>query len=128
MNSRQMHFALTLDDDAFNLLVELLTKALKEIQPVQPESSLIDEKRAARLRTSRNALFAGEVPPTDRGLLLDTREAVWLLGVSARTIFGMEKSGKMPKAVRIGKAVQWSYEELKEWIAEGCPSLNDQTN
>ena len=127
MNSHQLSLTLTLEEDAFNILVDLLTKALSKVSPKQSESSPVDERRAARLKASQHALFAGEKPPTDRGLLVDTREAVRLLGVSAKTIYTMEKNGQMPKALRIGKAVRWSYEELKAWIAKGCPSLNDQT-
>jgi excisionase family DNA binding protein len=121
MGTRQFRIGITLDEDGSQVLVELLTEALGQVQAQQPRSAPFDEKRAARPKASQNALFSGQEPPTDRGLLLNTRETARLLNVSARTVFTMEAEKRMPKAIRIGKAVRWSYEELKAWIAKGCP-------
>lgn len=34
----------------------------------------------------------------------------------------MEVEGEMPKAIRIGKAVRWGYEEIHAWVSAGCPA------
>jgi excisionase family DNA binding protein len=76
------------------------------------------------MKASRNALFAGQKPPQDRGLLIDTNQVAKLLQVSARTVWKMEHVGEMPKAIRIGKAVRWGYEEIQEWVAAVCPAAD----
>ena len=124
MPARKVQFAVTLDDDALGLLVDLLTDALNRLHAQPPKPTHVDEKRAARLKASQNALFAGQKPPTDRGLLLDTRETARLLNVSPKTVYTMEKTGRMPPAIRIGSAVRWSYDELQAWVAKGCPAAN----
>jgi excisionase family DNA binding protein len=121
MNSRQLNLTLTLEEDAFNILVDLLTKSLSKVSPKQSESSPVDERRAARLKASQHALFAGEKPPTDRGLLIDSRQAAKLLSISERTLWGMWNDGKMPKPIRIGQAVRFAYEELQAWVNAGGP-------
>ena len=107
--------------DAIQVLTKLLAEGLGQVQALQAKQAPVDEKRAARLKASQNALLSGQEPPTDRGLLLDTRETARLLKVSARTVFTMEAEKRMPNAIRIGKAVRWSYDELKAWIGRGCP-------
>jgi excisionase family DNA binding protein len=119
MKTIQLQVAVTLGDDATKLMVELLTQALKP--PVSQPSGDIDEKREARLRASRNALFAGQKPPNDMGLLIASREAARLLKVSPRTVWAMQNDGRMPPPIKIGKAVRWSYEALKKWVELGCP-------
>jgi prophage regulatory protein len=74
------------------------------------------------LTASRNAQFAGKKPPEDRGLLIDATEVAKLLKVSARHVYRMEDTGAIPKAIRIGAAMRWSFDEIKKWIAAGCPS------
>jgi excisionase family DNA binding protein len=122
MPPRQLRLSLILDDEAMHLLTELLINALGQLQSRQAEHARFDEKKAARLRASQNVLLAGHEHPTDRVLLLDTRETARLLGISERTVFTMEAEKRMPKALRLGKVVRWSYDELKEWIAKGCPA------
>ncbi len=85
-----------------------------------------DARRQARLRASQNALFGGEEPPGDQGLLIDSRQAAKLLNVSPRTLWRMHNDGEMPQPIRIGRAVRWSLEALKKWIADGCPRPNGQ--
>ncbi|MBX7167954.1 MAG: helix-turn-helix domain-containing protein [Pirellulales bacterium] len=113
MKPVELTVRMTLDEVSARTLIDLIRTACQEVAEQ-------DERRAARLQSSRNALFAGQKPPEDRGLLIDTNQAAKLLKVSARTIWRMEHCGEMPKAIRIGKAVRWSYEDLKAWIAAGC--------
>lgn len=114
MKPVELTVRITLDEVSARTLVDLVRAALQA-------TTEQDERRAARLESSRNAPFAGQKPPEDRGLLIDTNQVSKLLKISSRTIWKMEHCGEMPKAIRIGKAVRWSYEELKDWIAAGCP-------
>ena len=95
-------------------LIELAKQVLKAARGE-------DEGRERRLRASRNALFAGQKPPEDKGLLIDSRQAAKLLKVSERTLWRMWNEGKMPKPIRIGQAVRFSYEELQAWVNAGGP-------
>ncbi|MGA2620178.1 MAG: helix-turn-helix domain-containing protein [Thermoguttaceae bacterium] len=125
MNARQLQLGVTLDENAVHLLVDLLAQALNRIQPRQPQAPSPEEKHAARIKACQNAIFAGQQPPTDRGLLLNSRETARLLGVSSRTIATMQANKRIPQPVRIGRSVRWSFDELKAWIAEGCPPQSD---
>lgn len=52
-------------------------------------------------------------------LLVAPREAAKMLSVCERTLFALTKSGDIP-AVRIGRAVRYSVEDLKAWIKKKC--------
>lgn len=121
MNPRQLNLSLTLEEDAFNVLVDLLTKALDRVSSQRSELSPVDKKQVARLRASQNANFMGQKPPEDKGLLIDSRRAAKLLGISERTLWGMWNEGMMPKPIRIGRVVRFSYEELQAWVNAGGP-------
>ena len=54
-------------------------------------------------------------------LLIDSRQAAALLGVSPRTLWTLTKNGTVPSR-RIRNMVRYSPAELKDWIARGCPS------
>jgi excisionase family DNA binding protein len=120
MPTIQVQLAITLGDDAAKALAELLAAALKQAATLP--GSDFDEIREARLRASQNAIFCGQKPPEDRGILIDTKQAAKLLKISERHLWRMHHSGEMPPPVRIGKAVRWSLEVLKKWVDEGCPA------
>lgn len=65
------------------------------------------------------------MPPEDKGLLIDMKAAAKLLDLSERTVWGMANSGRMPKPIKIGRAVRWSHEELRAWVNAGCPPLDE---
>jgi predicted DNA-binding transcriptional regulator AlpA len=121
MKTIQVQLAITLDEVAVKSLIELLAPSIK--QAIEPPTSQFDQKGEARLRACRQALFGGEKPPEDQGLLIDSKEAVKLLKVSSRTLWEMQATGRMPPPVRIGRAVRWSLETLKKWIEDGCPAV-----
>ena len=54
-------------------------------------------------------------------LLLTTKEAAVLCGKSLRTWRIWDAAGLIPRPVRIGRSTLWNVEELKAWIAAGCP-------
>jgi predicted DNA-binding transcriptional regulator AlpA len=108
-----------LGDDAAKALAEFLGPALKQAKAIPPNE--LDEGKDARLRASQNAIFAGQKPPDDQGLLIDSKQAAKLLKVSERTLWSMHHTGAMPPPIRIGRAVRWGLETLKKWVEEGCP-------
>jgi excisionase family DNA binding protein len=118
MQTIQVQLAITLGDDAAKALAELPGPAFRQAAISANDA---DEGSEARLRASQQAIFAGQKPPDDQGLLIDSKEAAKLLKVSERTLWRMHTTGEMPPPIRIGRAVRWSLETLKNWVEEGCP-------
>jgi excisionase family DNA binding protein len=58
----------------------------------------------------------------DEPLLLNAREVARLLTVSARTVWKLAATERLPAPVRIGRCVRWRAEELRAWVDAGCPS------
>lgn len=54
-------------------------------------------------------------------LLLSARQSAKLCGRSLRTWRTWDALGLIPKPVRIGRNTLWRADELREWIAAGCP-------
>jgi excisionase family DNA binding protein len=52
---------------------------------------------------------------------LNIKELAIILGVSVRHVERMDAAGKLPKPLRLGRAKRWRYEEIKSWLAAGCP-------
>jgi excisionase family DNA binding protein len=118
MTPIELNFKLIIDEQNSEKLVDVLHRVVQSAAGVDPRAE-------ARLKASQNALFAGRKPPDDRGLSIDTNQAAKLLKVSPRTVWRMKHSGEMPKAIRIGKAVRWGYDEIKQWIDAGCPTPDE---
>lgn len=69
----------------------------------------------------------GESDPAIRAtpaepLAVDAAEAARLLGISLRHLRGLDASGRLPRPIRLGRAVRWSVAELREWLAAACPA------
>jgi excisionase family DNA binding protein len=62
-------------------------------------------------------------PTTDR--LLTVRQVAGLLGVSTRLIFKLRAAGKLPRDLRVGHAVRFAEQDIRAWIAAGCPRRED---
>ena len=55
-------------------------------------------------------------------LALPAKDAAKLLGISRAQFWKLHASGKIPLPVYLGsKAPRWRAEELREWLAAGCP-------
>lgn len=74
-----------------------------------------DEHDSAVARGIR--LFPEDVTP----LLLTAVEAATTCRTSVRTWRAWDAAGRVPRAVRIGRAKLWRPQELADWIAAGCP-------
>jgi predicted DNA-binding transcriptional regulator AlpA len=55
-------------------------------------------------------------------LLVAAKDACQLAGVSPATWWRLRAADKIPAPVRLGGRVLWRVEELKAWIAAGCPA------
>ena len=54
-------------------------------------------------------------------LLLRASDAAAACHTSVRTWHSWNSSGRIPQPIRIGRMVFWRPEELKAWVAAGCP-------
>lgn len=54
-------------------------------------------------------------------LLLTAPEAAELCNVSLRTWRTWDAAGAIPRALQIGRSRRWRSDELRLWIAVGCP-------
>jgi excisionase family DNA binding protein len=101
MQPIQMQVSVTLDEEGAKSLVKLF--------------------RLAHLNESQDALFTGEQLSKGKGLLIDCKQVSQLLRVSRTTVYEMRTQGKLPKPIQLGRAVRWSYEEIRRWVDSGCP-------
>ena len=51
-----------------------------------------------------------------------------MLQVSSRTVWRMRSGGQVPTPVRICGSVRWRLDDVRAWIAEGCPLLASGKN
>jgi predicted DNA-binding transcriptional regulator AlpA len=54
-------------------------------------------------------------------LLVTARQAAHMCGKSLRTWRTWDSTGWIPRPVRIGRSTLWRADELREWVAAGCP-------
>lgn len=59
----------------------------------------------------------------DDSALLDVHAVAAMLGCSARHVYRLSDSGRMPPPVKLGALVRWKRTSLFEWIQENCPSV-----
>lgn len=52
--------------------------------------------------------------------LLDVDQVAALCRCSARTVYRLADSGRMPRPLKLGALVRWRREEVLNWIAGGC--------
>ncbi|QNN24941.1 helix-turn-helix domain-containing protein [Planctomycetales bacterium ZRK34] len=55
-------------------------------------------------------------------LLVTAEEAARLCGVSRATWFKMRAADRVPAPVHLGGSVRWRTDDLRRWVAAGCPS------
>lgn len=63
---------------------------------------------------------AAEIEATSP-LLVDSRAASAMLALGERTLWSLTNRNAIPSR-KIGRAVRYSPEELRMWIAAGCPT------
>ncbi len=52
--------------------------------------------------------------------LLTIEQVAELTQVSARTLRRLHERGKVPPAVRVGRALRWRESDIRKWIERGC--------
>ncbi len=63
-----------------------------------------------------------ETPIQSQRLALAAKDAAAMLGISRAQLWKLHASGKIPLPVRLGtKAPRWRVDELRAWLAAGCP-------
>ncbi len=55
-------------------------------------------------------------------LAVDAVGVADLLNVSPRHVRAMHAAGKLPRPIRLGRAVRWSVPELTAWLSAGAPA------
>jgi len=58
-------------------------------------------------------------------LLLKAADAAALCGKSLRTWRAWDAAGLIPRPVRIRRSTLWRPDELRAWVAAGCPCRKD---
>jgi len=61
--------------------------------------------------------------PTAGPELIDVNVVAELLQCSARTIYRLAESGKMPRPIKLGHLVRWRRVAILKWLDDGCPSV-----
>jgi predicted DNA-binding transcriptional regulator AlpA len=73
-----------------------------------------------------------EIPPSaakrEEPLLIRANELAGILNVSRRTLWRLKSAGALPRPMRLGAAIRWRFEEIKQWIAAGCPTPANREN
>jgi prophage regulatory protein len=74
----------------------------------------------------RKARAAAAITAPVEPLLLAAAEAARLCGISEATWYRMASGGRTPAPVRLSRGcVRWRLDELREWIAAGCPERRE---
>jgi predicted DNA-binding transcriptional regulator AlpA len=72
-----------------------------------------------------HACFEQAVAPSVDTRLLSAADLAQELGLNIRTIRRMDLDGRLPRAVRISRAVRWRRAEIAAWIRAGCPNREE---
>jgi predicted DNA-binding transcriptional regulator AlpA len=81
--------------------------------PADPLASLVQLLTEVRDLLTRQAGAAAE--------LLRAREAALMCGTSTPTWWRLHSAGLVPAPVRLGGVTAWRTDELRRWVAAGCP-------
>ena len=54
--------------------------------------------------------------------MLDVGSVASLLNCSARHVYRLADTKRMPRPVKLGALVRWSRGSIEAWIRDGCPS------
>jgi predicted DNA-binding transcriptional regulator AlpA len=57
-------------------------------------------------------------------LAVDAATAARMCGVSRANWYALKASGRIPPPIRIGWRTLWRVDDLKKWVALGCPPLH----
>ena len=67
-----------------------------------------------------------EQAPAVEPWLVSAHQAATLCGLSPATWYRLASAGRCPAPLRLSRGcVRWRAEELRDWIAAGCPSRRE---
>lgn len=58
-----------------------------------------------------------------RPAMLTVHDVARMLNCSARTVYRLTDSGRMPRPVKLGALVRWPKVVVERWITDGCPNV-----
>jgi predicted DNA-binding transcriptional regulator AlpA len=61
-------------------------------------------------------------------LLITASDLAHLLHISCRTLWRLNSADRVPVPVRLGNSVRWRIDEIRKWIADGCPNCKSREN
>ena len=121
MKPLRLNIGITLESESVTALLAFMRQAVEQRPEDRTNNPIVGQPKMTPIEASQNALFGGQKPSDNLGLLVDSKEVSKLLKVSSRTIWSMLATGRMLKPIRIGRSVRWSYDEIKAWVEAGCP-------
>ena len=62
-----------------------------------------------------------DAPAGLQRLALSADEVAEILGISRAHVWKLASSGRLPRPVRLGRAVRWDRKTLEAWLAAGAP-------
>jgi predicted DNA-binding transcriptional regulator AlpA len=65
-------------------------------------------------------------PLADEAELITASQAARMVGIGKRTWWRFVSSGRAPAPRRICGCVRWWREEIRQWIANGCPAVRKE--
>ena len=65
------------------------------------------------------------IEDTTTKLLIGIRDVASMLNVSTRHVERLNSAGMIPRPVRVGCARRWRRREIEDWVAEGCPAIDN---
>lgn len=60
--------------------------------------------------------------PRVEPLAVAAKQAASMCGVSTAMWWKMKNSGRCPAPVKLGRRLLWRVEDLRQWVADGCPA------
>jgi excisionase family DNA binding protein len=82
-----------------------------------------------KLHDADTESLAGPNPYDDPSLtgvaLINAMQLAKLLGISERTLYRLKSTGQLPLPIVLGGSVRWRLTEVRNWIANGCPTTPD---
>ncbi len=71
--------------------------------------------------------MADDATPPVSPIAFPAAEAARFIGVSPSHFYALQKTGRLPLPVRLGRCVRWRRAELTAWLDAGCPALERWT-
>ena len=90
---------------------------LKIATPSQSAAEPVEAPRVSATGGASTLLSSQLVAP----LLVDTDQAAGICAVSPASWYRLKAAGKTPQPVKLGGRVLYRIEDLKLWVALGCP-------